>query len=219
MGINDKNLEMLEWVFAHYRIRSVRELGAQNLYQTYRTAPYGCYADRYYKLKGVESYECIDLNKENGAIPLDLSIPHTLPAVDMVTDFGTSEHVAGYTADDESALVKDSNTTWKDSEAHVAGCEAFYNCWTTKYNASRMLLVGANPATRHWKRHGHFYYTPEFYHVLCGLTGMKAIRVGEHYAMGNILDGKEVHCVLDVRGSHWISLEEFRAAFAYIYAE
>ncbi len=46
---------------------------------------------------------------------------------------------------------------------------------------------------------------------------MTPVYIGEHYAMGNYEIGKEVCCVLNVRGSHWISLEEFSKAFEHIY--
>jgi len=219
MGINDKNLEMLEGVFKRYPISSVLELGAQNFYQNYGPVRYGMYASNYYRLKGVQEYQCIDLNGENGAIALDLSVPHTLPKFDMVTDFGTSEHVAAFVREEEVLAVDPTNDTWKNSPNHVAGMEALYNCWTTKYNAARILIASANPATGHWPKHGHFYYTTEFYRVLASLTGMTPVFIGEHYALGNTKDGKEVSCVLNVRGSHWISLQEFAKAFEHIYPE
>jgi hypothetical protein len=218
MGINDKNLATLEWVFDRYKIRSVLELGAQIFYQNYKILRSGIYANNYYKLKGVESYKCIDLNGENGAINLDLTVPHVLEKVDLVTDFGTSEHIAGYDNADESETHYDGNNTWKNStQEHAVGVEAFYNCWTTKYNASKLLILSSNPATGHWKGHGHFYHTTKFYTKLCKLTGMKPVVLEEHFAMGNTTDGKEVCCALDVRGSHWITLEEFKAAYQYIY--
>jgi len=217
MGINDKNLEMLEGVFKRYPISSVLELGAQNFYQNYGPVRYGTYADNYYRIKGVQDYKCIDLNGENGALPLDLSIPHALPKFDMVTDFGTSEHVAVFTPEEESLAVDMKNDTWKNSPVHLTGMEALYNCWTTKYNAARILIVSANPATGHWPKHGHFYYTTDFYRVLASLTGMTPVYIGEHYAMGDYVTGKEVCCVLNVRGSHWISLQEFAKAFEHIY--
>lgn len=219
MGINDKNLETLEWIFARYPVRFVLELGAQIFYQDYKTVTSGSYATEYYKLKGVQKYACIDLNGENGAMPFDLSLPQTLPRFNLVTDFGTSEHIAAYTEEEESAANDPLNDTWKNSSAHIAGLRALYNCWTTKYNASDLLIVSSNPATGHWPGHGHFYYTPEFYKVLCRLTGMKMVLLGEPYAMGNYEDGKEVCCVLDVRGSHWISFEEFKIACEHIYPQ
>jgi hypothetical protein len=216
MGINDKNLLTLEWIFDRYAIVSVLELGAQTFYQNYKSVAYGSYASEYYKLKDVEYYKCIDLNGENNAVNVDLSIPQNLGKFNMVTDFGTSEHIAGFTEEAEQQTEFDGNNTWKHSEHHTAGIEAFYNCWTTKYNASNLLIVSSNPATGHWKGHGHFYYTIQFYERLCELTGMRPIILEEHYAMGNYIDGKEICCALDVRGSHWVSLDEFKSAFKYI---
>jgi hypothetical protein len=217
MGIHDRSLEMLEWVFSRYPIESVLELGAQNFYQNYKTVYYGSYADQYYKLKGVTTYTCVDLNRENGAIPADLSVPQVLPKADIVTDFGTSEHVAAFTAEEEGNATDEKNDTWKKSEEHVAGMTALYNCWTTKYNSARNLIISSNPATGNWPGHGHFYYTPRFYEVLSQLTGMTIVLLEEPYAMGNYKDGKEISCVLNVRGSHWITLNEFAKAFEHIY--
>lgn len=217
MGINDSGLRLLEWVFQRYPVKSVLDLGAQVFYQSYGTAIYGSYADTYYRLKGVERYRCIDLNGENGALRLDLSVPQQLEPSDLVTDFGTSEHVGAYTREDEVFAVDALNDTWVQSEGHRAGIEALYNCWTTKYTSSSLLIVSANPATGHWKDHGHFYYTKTFYDVLCELTGMKVCILDELYAMGNTTSGKEICCVLDVRGSHWISLAEFTKAFEHIF--
>jgi hypothetical protein len=216
MGINDMNLQALEFLFTHYKIKSVLELGAQTFYQNYKSIPYGVYASDYYKLKGVESYTCIDLNNENGALNLDLSIPQTIGKFDMVTDFGTSEHIAGYDAEDETKTEFDGNNTWKHSSNHIAGLQAFYNCWKTKYDNTNMLIISSNPATGHWKGHGHFYYTTQFYEKLCELTGMKRVMLEEHFAMGNYIDGKEICCVMDVHGSHWITIDEFKSAFQYI---
>lgn len=219
MGINDMNLKTLEWIMDRYCIMSVLELGAQNFYQHYKSVPYGSYASNYYKLRGVEYYKCIDLNNENNALNLDLSIVHNVGKFDMVTDFGTSEHIAGYTNEDENKIVFDGNNTWKHSDNHTAGLEAFYNCWTTKYNNSKMLILSSNPATNHWKGHGNFYYTKQFYERLCELTGMRPIILEEHFAMGNYIDGKEICCCLDIRGSTWISLDQFKSAFQFIFSQ
>lgn len=217
MGINDKCLETLEWVLTRYPIWSVLELGAQIFYQEYGPVKYGSYADQYYKRKHIRQYRCIDLNGENGAMRLDLSVPQRLSQSDLVTDFGTSEHIAAYTREEEPLANDATNDTWKNSTGHSVGLEALYNCWTTKYNASNLLIVSANPATGHWPGHGHFYYTMKFYEVLCQMTGMKPVLLREHYAMMNYKDGKEICCVLDVRGSHWISFDQFKVACEHIY--
>ena len=213
------NFKTLEWIFSKYPIQSVLELGAQIFYHNHKQAKYGDYADKYYQLKGVTDYRCIDLNGENNALNLNLSIPNYLDMADMVTDFGTIEHIAGYDLDDANKTEFDGNNTWKGQEEHCSGLEAFYNCWTTKYITSKLLIVSSNPATGHWKGHGHFYHTKKFYEVLCELTGMKPVLLEEHYAMGNYVDGKEICCVLDIRGSHWISLDEFKTSFQYIHKE
>lgn len=197
MGINDKNFETLQELFAKHgsEIKTVLELGAQNFYQNYDIVKYGMYANKYYAYKGVHSYTCIDTNGENGALKINLAEPCTmdLGTFDLVTDFGTCEHIAPY------------------------NIEALYNCWTTKYNASAKFLVSSNPATGHWPKHGYYYFTKDFYVVLAQLTGMKILKLVDQYTMGNYIDGMEVSCVFDVRNSAWITLDEFRIAFAHVH--
>lgn len=193
MGINDKSFQLLEWYFNTFPLsRTVLELGAQNFYQSYGRVPYGCYADQYYKAKGVTRYECIDLNGENYAMILDLSKPiDSLPTYDLVTDFGTQEHISS-----------------------VMNVEDLYNCWTTKYNASSRHIISVNPKTGNWPKHGAYFFTMEFYRVLSRLTGLRVVRLEEHFAMGNSVDGWEVLCVFEkTPSSHWITLDEFQEAF------
>lgn len=196
MGINDKGFAILEWFFDSFpRTDSVLELGSQNFYHVYHSAPYGCYADKYYKLKGVKKYDCIDLNGENGAKVLDLSKPiHSLGSYDLVTDFGTQEHISS-----------------------TMDVEALYNCWTTKYSSSLRHIISVNPKTGNWPLHGKYYFTTAFYDVLAKLTNMRVLKLEEHYAMGNYTDGWEVACVLEKDpSSHWITLDEFQEAFAQL---
>jgi hypothetical protein len=193
MGINDMNLKTLEWVFSNYSVKSVLELGAQNFYQNYSSIKYGCYADQYYKYKGVSVYDCIDINGENNARNIDLSKPYPyFGSFDLVTDFGTCEHIAPYNV------------------------EALYNCWKLKYDASDHLIVSSNPATGHWEKHGYFYFTLDFYRVLAELTGMKILKLEEQYAMCNYTSGKEICCVFDKSNSNWVSVDEFKKAFEYV---
>lgn len=196
MGIHDKTLEILEELFQQYGISSVLELGSQNFYQNHKEVHYGCYADVYYKSKGVREYQCVDINGENHARVLDLSKPNAyFGSFDLLTDFGTCEHISSY---DVNAL---------------------YNCWKLKFDASHKLIVSANPATGHWQGHGAFYFTPEFYTELARLTDMKIITLREHYAMHNYESGKEVCCVYEkTPTSHWISLEHFKQAFHYVHS-
>lgn len=55
------------------------------------------YASAFYKLLGFSEYACLDLNKENNAIPHDMNFPLEDRSLwnkyDLVTDFGCAEHV------------------------------------------------------------------------------------------------------------------------------
>ena len=197
MGINDKNFQLLEHLFNIKKFKDVFELGSQNFYQNYENLTCGVYASDYYALKGVETYTCVDLNKENGAIDIDLSKKNVpLGKFDLVTDFGTSEHIST-----------------------VFDIVPLYNCWTLKYESASGVIVGSNPATGHWPNHESIYFfTKNFYTELSKLTNMKILHLEEHYAMGNTIDGKEVAYALDVTGSHWITLDEFSSAFNWVYS-
>lgn len=196
MGLNDKSFEVLEWLFATYPVlKSVLELGSQNFYHNYGEARYGMYADKYYKVKGIKQYECIDLNGENNAKVWDLSKPIApFCLYDLVTDFGTQEHI--------------------DTELNM---ESLYNCWTTKYHASSRFILSSNPKTGHWPKHGAYFFTAKFYEDLAGLTGMRIVRLEEQFAMGNTTDGCEIMCLLEkTPSSRWIEPDEFAKAFASV---
>lgn len=194
MGINDTNLNVLEFLFKRYRIKSVLELGSQNFYQNYEGLKYGEYADKYYNVKGIEKYTCIDINGKNNALVLDLSKEtRLLEKYDLVTDFGTSEHIS--------------------SSFDV---EPLYWCWKTKFDSCKNIIVGSNPASNNWPKHGAYYYTLDFINTLSQLTGMKIILNEEKYAMNNTTDGKEISYALDVTNAKWISLDDFKKAFVFM---
>jgi hypothetical protein len=193
MGITDKAFLVLEEHFKKYpNTKSVLELGSQNFYHNFGAVRYGVYADVYYRAKGVTRYECIDINGENGARVLNLTQPVPFfGAYDLVTDFGTQEHIS--------------------TQMNV---EHLYNCWTTKYNAASRHIISANPKTGNWPKHGAYYFRKEFYEVLARLTGMKIVRLEEHFVMGNDKDGWEVLCILEkTPASKWITMSQFCEAY------
>jgi hypothetical protein len=199
MGLHDKSFDVLQWIFAtHPYMKSVLELGSQNIYHNWGSVKYGDYADKYYKIKGVEHYDCIDLNGENNAKVWDLSQPIApFGLYDLVTDFGTQEHISV-----EMSM------------------EALYNCWSTKYFAASRLIVSANPKTGNWPGHGAYFFTTKFYEELAHLTRMRIVRLEEQFAMGNDKDGWEVMCVLEkTPASRWIGRDEFASAFAWVYPQ
>jgi len=199
MGLHDKSFEFLQWYFNMFPLtNTVLELGAQNFYHNYGSVRYGEYADKYYKVKGVKRYECIDLNGENNAKMWDLSAPIAPFGVyDLVTDLGTQEHIS------------------IDFD-----CEKLYNCWTTKYNAAGRHILSVNPKTGNWPKHGAYFFTLDFYRTLAQKTGLRIVRLEEHYAMANSVDGWEVLCLLEkTSNSKWIDLETFKEAFTHLRTE
>lgn len=187
MGITSFSVELIN----KYKgaAKSVIELGAQNLYlDGAASAPY---ADKYYKGVGIK-YACVDLNGENGALKLDLSKEQgNCAPYDLVTDFGTSEHVGNNGQHD---------------------IEAFYNCWLNKHNwcMDGGIIISENPKTGNWPGHGFNYVTKDFYVKLAEANGYKILELGEHPAMGNFTDGWNVYCALKKGSGKFMSLEEFK---------
>ncbi len=195
------NFLNLEFLFNKYKtITSVIELGSQNFYQNYKNIIYGCYANEYYKIKKCTLYNCIDINGENNACKYDLSkIIEITNTYDLVTDFGTSEHV---------------------SSTNTYDLESLYNCNLNKYNLCNIngLIIGSNPKTNHWKNHGHFYFTQDFYKNLAIKTNMEIILLEESPAMQNYIDGMEIRYILKKKNnSKWLSYEDFIELSKYVY--
>lgn len=167
MGITAFSTQLLSEALQHVRPHKVCELGSQNLYdKEYKELPY---TNGWYEAKGIE-YSCIDLNEENNAVPVDLETQECrLEKVEMVTDFGTSEHIRDY-----------------------------YNVWRYKHQLCMQggLIISENPKIGNWPEHGFHYLTKEFYKELAGKMGYEIINLGEHPAMGNDTDGWNVYCIL-----------------------
>ena len=145
--------------------KTMLELGSQNTYFDCETTGV---AKEYYTKQGFEHHS-IDANGEYGCEVADLSTVLDLAQVEIVTDFGTSEHVSNY-----------------------------YNCWLNKHNGCKIggLIISENPKVNNWHGHGFHYLTKEFYTELCKVAGYELIEVGEHAAMGNVTDGWNVYGVL-----------------------
>ena len=131
-------------------------------------------------------FKQIDLNGENGSSVIDLSKPMEInEQYDLVTDFGTSEHVE----------------------------KSLYNCWANKFNLCKTggFILSENPKTGNWKGHGFHYYTLEFYEKLAEVCpSLELLFVGETPAHGNSIDGWNVYCLFRKVGESWISAEQFK---------
>lgn len=222
MGITAYDVDLIERTLKQKPlIKSVMELGSQNLYVNGEKNP--PFASEWYKGKGLK-YSCIDLGGDNLAYKLDLSSP--LPndflnfkhedfissrVADLVTDFGTSEHVVqmdNYTsvAFHEGYI----NSIYPDGVKDIE--LGFYNCWLNKHNLLSIggAMINVNPKTGHWPGHGYSYYTQEFYKELCKITGYKILLLEEHAAMGNVTDGVNVVCILEKTSDEFPSFKEFK---------
>ena len=164
MGITGFSYQLIQKAREREQLTSVCELGSQNVYFGEH---YGKYGNVIYE--GME-YCCIDLNGENNAHKFDLSQP--IPDIakhDLVTDFGTSEHV-----------------------------EDLYQCFKTVHELCAVggYMIHENPKTGNWPEHGKHYFTEQFYIRLAELMEYELVSLGSHPAMGNEVDGWNVYCIL-----------------------
>jgi hypothetical protein len=97
----------------------------------------------------------VDTNGLNGALPLDLRQPLNLGTFDMVTNFGTSEHV---------------------SEDKYEGQ---VQCWRNIVEAMHVgsVLISVTPMPRTNTTHGTWYPHKEFFHSLAQLNGLEVERL------------------------------------------
>lgn len=184
-----------------HNLKFVMDLGSQNDHtSTLRPMPY---ISDWYKEKGIW-YECIDLNKENDAISIDLSKPlgesywardNNIGIVEgrvqLLVDAGTSEHVSG----------ENNKFDWN----------AIFNCWETKNTllCERGIMYNENPKTGNWPLHGVNYYSQEFYTELVKVADYEILDLGEHPAMNNYVDGWNIFCTLKKIGDKFPSPDEF----------
>lgn len=221
MGITAYDVDLLERTLKQKPlIKSVMELGSQNLYVNGEQDP--PFASEWYNSKGLK-YSCIDLGGDNNALKADLSNPiHIVlktatpngsklnPTYDLVTDFGTSEHVVQMekfvSVPFHNGYI---NSIYPDGVKSIN--LGFYNCWVNKHNLLSIggVMINVNPKTGHWPGHGYSYYTPEFYKELCKIAGYKILLLEEHAAMGNTTDGVNVVCILEKTMDIFPAFEEF----------
>jgi hypothetical protein len=111
----------------------------------------------------------IDLNGKDGALALDLTKDISLPPAEVVTDWGTAEHV-----------------------------EDLYMCYKNFHSLTRVngLMFHENPRHENFPGHGYHFFTQEFFRALADVCGYQLLQVGENAAYGNTIDGWNVHAVL-----------------------
>lgn len=167
MGITAENLGWA-WPFIPGPPAVMIELGNQHMH----LAGLPPVAKRYFEKLGF-CHISLDLNGEDGAVSWDLAKPFDLKCqADVVTDFGTSEHV------------------WD-----------LYACLENMHRHLRRggRIIAANPEPGSWPGHGYWYRTQEFYRELARLAAYEVIDLNRAPACGNTTDGWETRVVLEKR--------------------
>lgn len=165
------------------------ELGDQQMY-CHPNIPERSAAKSWFERMGVK-HTSIDMNGELGALPMDLSKPILREewenAFDVVTDYGTSEHVGPTVT-------------------------ALYNCRANCHGWCRPggLMLFDNPKTGHWPKHGYHYFTVAHYEKLAAACGYRIVHLFEHPTLGNTWDGYQIFAVmLKQDNAPFISEEKF----------
>jgi len=211
MGITDFSLRIIKESLGVFetiekrKVKDVWELGAQNLYlaSNPKSDNRRTYAKDWFLERGI-AHLAIDLSKEDGAIPIDLERGFEKTEYEsimqhQIDERGGFELMAGYPRD----IVTDFGTS-----EHV---RSFWNVWSWKNILCREggLIISENPKSGSWPGHGFNYVTEEFYEELADLMGYSILNMKVNAAMGNKTDGWNVLCVLEKRKEKMIPEEKF----------
>lgn len=104
----------------------------------------------YFEAQGIQ-HTSVDLNGKDGSLRLDLTEPLNLGKFEVVTNFGTTEHVLGQKA-----------------------------VWENIHNSCGDTLICLTPSPGYWTWHGRYYPHPEFYTSFAELNGYKITKQFEH---------------------------------------
>ncbi len=187
MGILGRELADVEAFGAPLAGKSMLECGSQQIMCCAPAVAEGSSAKDYWIEHGV-SHTSVDLNGERGSLMLDLGAPidNLLQAgsFDIVTDFGTTEHVYSFYQ--------------ARRNMHVM-CKA------------NGLLFFQNPLVGHWPDHGIHYLSSEFYRRLAAYGSIEILRLTEDPTCNNAETGMQVYCIARKSGpfpdeSEWANL-------------
>lgn len=221
MGITSSDVLLLEKALQIKPIKYVIELGSQNLYLDGLNTEKPPFASEWYEAREL-SYFCIDMAGDNNALQINLANRledgHIL--FDLVTDFGTSEHVVDV-AEFQSVAFHDGhiNSMYPQGEPKDHEImDGFYAAWYNKHKLAKPggLIVSVNPKTGNWPGHGYTYLDRNFYVKLAELMGYKIHHLEENPAMGNTANGWNVECILEKnQDAPFVSFEDFQNCKQY----
>ncbi len=149
IGIEVHNFEkeVIESLGAEWEDIKMCELGNQKVKFQYPRIP----AKKYYEGLGVQEHVSIDLNAQDGALPIDLDFPlpdYLVNRFHIVTNYGTLEHV---------------NNQYQGFKNVHDLCKV------------EGVMIHSFPPIGHWEGHGRYYYNEEFVEHLAGLCDYEII--------------------------------------------
>jgi hypothetical protein len=133
----------------------------------------------------------VDTNGLNGALPLDLRQPLKLGTFDMVTNFGTSEHVS--------------------EDRYEGQIQCWRNIVEAMHAGSVLISVTPMPGTN--RAHGAWYPYMEFFRSLAALNGLEVERLydskeqpdgkpGRDHILARLVRREVVPFVMPMNGMH-----------------
>ena len=168
MGITHDSLNLLEGLHVLKPGVKMLELGCQELFLGQTPRPY---AAAMFRKRGM-SVRSVDISGCGGAETANIEESLGDCAYDLVTDFGTLEHV-----DDIYLGIK------------------------SAHEACRMggMIIHRNPLVGHWEPHGSHWFTMEFWAALSRMCKDSCQMLETRAACGNPKTGMEVLAVI-IRG-------------------
>jgi len=175
MGITKETLKFVERNIHAPGGMSMLELGCQELY------PGRAVAKKYWDSIGFKCLS-IDISGCLGSERVDLNHPVNLGQFDVVTNFGTSEHVVDV-----------------------------YNCFLNIHNACKVggIMLHVVPVTGNWPGHGIHYFKKEFFKVLVNKSKYEGLEWMASAAENNVKDGWQMHCAIRKIGNKFIKRAAF----------
>lgn len=191
-------------------IRSVLDLGSQNMYLPDSDTAKPPFASAWYSARGIE-YNCIDLAGDNGALKINLA-KKFVPGhdYDMVVDAGTSEHVTQmedfYTQPFHDGHIKSIYHANQPTPEQIRA--GYFYCWHNKHVFCKPggLIISENPKSGSWPDHGYSYILASFYEKLAKYGFYDIIELGEYAFNAGAIN---IYSVLRKKKENFLSKELF----------
>ena len=198
MGITTYNFKRM---LKYLPTESLCELGDQWLFLHGTEVPLHTFSKDFFSTDNykhfIKKYDSIDyVDRESVDLVIDLNKPiheqdsYAGTQYDVVTDFGTLEHVCNY---------------------YMGLKNAFDLC---KKDGT---VIIANPKVGSWSDHGFHFFTQEFFNKFCELTGNVLLFSEEFPACGNTKDGWEVCVEIKKVSDYFPSKDEFEKKLGSFY--